>query len=211
MAAGYPHWEHSDFWMWYDERPQRRHRVCVLLRRFPKLDVPFVCWQENKNKHPQLDNLIPVRKLSLTRSAHRIPIQIAHHPLDHHLPTSTEPPFEHLAPFIRPGHCATISRLRSRTDKHIPQSHSRAGVSREISTHPDAGGLRTGGERGLTWKYPGMMANNPNSVRRRKISTTYHLYAIGKERERVTVGGAMTSRVCLGWCRWRSREGASFG
>lgn len=123
MAAGYPHWEHSDFWMWYDERPQRRHRVCVLLRRFPKLDVPFVCWQENKNKHPQLDNLIPVRKLSLTRSTHRIPIQIAHHPLDHHLPTSTEPPSNHLAPLIRPD---TAQRFRGyvRARTNISHNHT---------------------------------------------------------------------------------------
>lgn len=42
LAAGYPHWAQIDFWMWYDERPHRRHNVCVLLWRFPKLDVPFV-------------------------------------------------------------------------------------------------------------------------------------------------------------------------
>jgi len=42
LRLGYPHCAHFDFWIWYDERPHRRHRVCVLLRRFPKLDVPFV-------------------------------------------------------------------------------------------------------------------------------------------------------------------------
>lgn len=42
LAAGYPHWAQTDFWMWYDERPQRRQIVCVLLRRLPKLDVPLV-------------------------------------------------------------------------------------------------------------------------------------------------------------------------
>lgn len=43
LAAGYPHCEHVDFWIWYDDLPHRRHNVCVLLRRFPKLEVPFVC------------------------------------------------------------------------------------------------------------------------------------------------------------------------
>lgn len=51
LAAGYPHCAHVDFWMWYDERPQRRHNVCVLLWRFPKLVVPFVCnWFEQNHK-----------------------------------------------------------------------------------------------------------------------------------------------------------------
>jgi hypothetical protein len=58
LAAGYPQAEHVCFWMWRDRRPganqlmlcshvevkdapQRRQRVCVLLWRLPKLDVPF--------------------------------------------------------------------------------------------------------------------------------------------------------------------------
>jgi hypothetical protein len=48
LAAGYPHCEHNDFWMWYDERPQRLQIVWVLLRRFPKLDVPFVYKRKRK-------------------------------------------------------------------------------------------------------------------------------------------------------------------
>lgn len=47
LAAGYPHCAHCDFWMWYEDLPHLRHKVCVLLRRLPKLDVPFVC---KKNK-----------------------------------------------------------------------------------------------------------------------------------------------------------------
>jgi len=43
--AGYPHAEQRCFWMWYDERPHRRHSVCVLLWRLPKLDVPFVIFR----------------------------------------------------------------------------------------------------------------------------------------------------------------------
>ena len=42
LAAGKPHDEHLLFWMWYELRPQRRHSVCVLLCRLPKLCVPLV-------------------------------------------------------------------------------------------------------------------------------------------------------------------------
>lgn len=74
LAAGYPHEEQVCFWMWRDRRPvsksvsavhgdivtvfsriegvgeccyvpQRRHSVCVLLWRFPKLEVPFAVSQ----------------------------------------------------------------------------------------------------------------------------------------------------------------------
>lgn len=53
FLLGYPHWAHLDFWMWYDDRPQRRHKVCVLLWRLPKLDVPFVCKQRYINRKNQ--------------------------------------------------------------------------------------------------------------------------------------------------------------
>lgn len=43
FEAGYPHEEHVLFWMWNVRRPHRRHVVCDLLVRFPKLVVPFVC------------------------------------------------------------------------------------------------------------------------------------------------------------------------
>ena len=32
--------------MWYELRPHRLHNVCVLFRRLPKLDVPFVILHE---------------------------------------------------------------------------------------------------------------------------------------------------------------------
>ena len=47
-AAGYPHCAHIFFWMWYAFRPQRIHRVWVLLWRLPKLDVPLV-YNESQN------------------------------------------------------------------------------------------------------------------------------------------------------------------
>jgi len=36
------------FWMWKLRLPQRRHRVWDLLRRFPKLGVPFVCTRKHR-------------------------------------------------------------------------------------------------------------------------------------------------------------------
>ncbi len=41
-ARGYPQLAHSFFWMWYERRPHRTHRVWVLLVRFPNDEVPFV-------------------------------------------------------------------------------------------------------------------------------------------------------------------------
>lgn len=43
LDAGYPHEAHCDFWQWKDLFPQRRHKVCVLSLRLPKLAVPLVC------------------------------------------------------------------------------------------------------------------------------------------------------------------------
>lgn len=60
FLAGYPHWAHIDFWMWYDERPQRRHNVCVLLWRLPKLEVPFVYKLKKKMKYV-LDWILSVK------------------------------------------------------------------------------------------------------------------------------------------------------
>ena len=37
LAAGNPQDAQDDFWMWKLRCPQRRHIVCVLLWRFPKL------------------------------------------------------------------------------------------------------------------------------------------------------------------------------
>lgn len=49
LAAGYPHWEQVDFWMWYDERPHLRHKVWVLLCLLPNEEVPFVCKKQQKS------------------------------------------------------------------------------------------------------------------------------------------------------------------
>jgi hypothetical protein len=40
-AEGYPQEEHSPFWMCRERLPQRRHSVCVLLRRLPNDPVPL--------------------------------------------------------------------------------------------------------------------------------------------------------------------------
>ena len=42
FAAGYPQFEQVCFWICSDRLPHRRQRVCVLLWRLPKLDVPLV-------------------------------------------------------------------------------------------------------------------------------------------------------------------------
>jgi hypothetical protein len=42
LAAGYPQDAQVCFWMWKERRPQRRHKVCDLLWRFPNEEVPFV-------------------------------------------------------------------------------------------------------------------------------------------------------------------------
>ena len=41
-APGNPHEAHVFFWMWKDDFPHRRHKVCVLLRRLPNELVPLV-------------------------------------------------------------------------------------------------------------------------------------------------------------------------
>ena len=41
-APGNPHEAHVFFWMWKDDFPHRRHKVCVLLRRLPNELVPIV-------------------------------------------------------------------------------------------------------------------------------------------------------------------------
>ena len=48
LACGYPHGAQIFFWIWKATFPQRIHKVCVLLRRFPNELVPLVC-KKQKN------------------------------------------------------------------------------------------------------------------------------------------------------------------
>ena len=51
FAPGYPHDEQTFFWRWNDTLPHRRQSVCVLLWRFPKDEVPFVCERGRDSEH----------------------------------------------------------------------------------------------------------------------------------------------------------------